>query len=57
MNIKTFAAPLGWEWAWLESPNVAITFDYLMFATMVITVYTGLDYLWRNASLWKGLIR
>jgi CDP-diacylglycerol--glycerol-3-phosphate 3-phosphatidyltransferase len=57
VNIKTFAAPLGWEWAWLESPKVAVTFDYLMFATMVITVYTGLDYLWRNASLWKGLIK
>lgn len=57
VNLKTFAAPLGWNWAWLNSPWVPRTFDYLMFGTMLITVYTGLDYLWRNVSLWRGLVK
>ena len=57
VNLRTFAGPLGWELPWLDSPRIPVLFDYLMFATMVITVYTGLDYLLRNASLWKGLMR
>ena len=57
VNLKTFAGPLGWHIEWLDSPLVPRVFDYLMFATMVITVYTGLDYLWRNASLWRGLLK
>jgi CDP-diacylglycerol--glycerol-3-phosphate 3-phosphatidyltransferase len=57
VNLQTFAGPLGWEWAWLSSPLVPRLFDYLLFVTMVITVYTGLDYLWRSGSLWKGLLR
>jgi CDP-diacylglycerol--glycerol-3-phosphate 3-phosphatidyltransferase len=57
VNLLTFSGPLGWNPDWLYSPKVPVLFDYLMFATMVITVYTGLDYLWRNASLWKGLMR
>jgi len=57
VNLVTFAAPLGWSWPWLSSPMVPRLFDYLVFVTMVITVYTGLDYLLRNASLWKGLLK
>lgn len=57
VNLKTFAVPLGWEWAWLESPWVVRSFDYLLFVTMVVTVYTGLDYLWRHTSLWRGLAK
>jgi len=57
VNLKTFAGPLGWNIEWLDSPLVPRVFDYLVFATMVITVYTGLDYLWRNASLWRGLLK
>lgn len=57
VNVKTFAGPLGWDWAWLEATWIPGLFDYLMLATMVITVYTGIDYLWRNASLWRGLLK
>ena len=57
VNLKTFAGPLGWEIGWLDSPLVPRAFDYLLFITMVLTVYTGLDYLWRNASLWRGLLK
>jgi CDP-diacylglycerol--glycerol-3-phosphate 3-phosphatidyltransferase len=57
VNLSTFAEPLGWHWVWLSSPLVPRLFDYLMFATMVITVYTGIDYLWRSASLWRGLLK
>jgi CDP-diacylglycerol--glycerol-3-phosphate 3-phosphatidyltransferase len=57
INLKTFAGPLGIEWAWLSSPDVPRAFDYLLFVTMVITVYTGLDYLWRSGSLWRGLLK
>jgi len=57
VNARTFAGPLGWDWAWLEAAWIPDLFDYLMLATMLITVYTGIDYLWRNASLWRGLIK
>ena len=57
VNAKTFAGPLGWDWAWLTAPWIPGLFDYLMLATMLITVYTGIDYLWRNASLWRGLLK
>jgi hypothetical protein len=57
INLTTFAEPLGWHWTWLSSPAVPRFFDYLMLATMVITVYTGIDYLWRSGSLWKGLLK
>ena len=57
INLKTFAEPLGIDWAWLSSPDVPRAFDYLLFVTMVITVYTGLDYLWRSGSLWRGLLK
>jgi CDP-diacylglycerol--glycerol-3-phosphate 3-phosphatidyltransferase len=57
VNARTFAGPLGWDWAWLAAPWIPSLFDYLILITMIITVYTGLDYLWRNASLWRGLIK
>jgi len=57
VNLKTFAVPLGWHWRWLDSVWVGRSFDYLLFVTMLVTVYTGLDYLWRNASLWRGLVK
>ena len=57
VNIQTFAVPLGWDWPWLGAAWIPTLFDYLMFATMLITVYTGVDYLWRNASLWRGLAK
>ena len=57
INIKTFSPSLGLDWQWISSPMVYVVFDYLIFATMVITVYTGLDYIWRNASMLKGLLK
>ncbi len=57
INIKTFSPPLGLDWQWISSPMVYVVFDYLIFATMVITVYTGFDYIWRNASMLKGLLK
>jgi CDP-diacylglycerol--glycerol-3-phosphate 3-phosphatidyltransferase len=57
VNAQTFAGPLGWDWAWLGAPWIPRLFHYLMLATMIITVYTGLDYLWRNASLWRGMVK
>jgi len=57
INIKTFFPPLGMDWQWISSPMVYVVFDYLIFATMVITVYTGLDYIWRNAAMLKGLLK
>lgn len=57
INIKTFSLPLGLEWQWISSPVVYVVFDYLILATMIITVYTGLDYVWRNASMLKGLLK
>ena len=57
VNARTFAGPMGWDWAWLEAPWIPGLFDYLMLATMILTVYTGIDYLWRNASLWRSLLK
>lgn len=57
VNAQTFAGPMGFDWGWLSASWIPALFDYLMLATMIITVYTGVDYLWRNASLWRGLVK
>lgn len=56
INLKTFLPACGIEWGLFGDPNVLVAFDVMLFATMVVTVWTGLDYVIKNFYLLKGMI-
>jgi len=56
INLKTFLPAWGIEWGIFTDPRVIWTFDILLFVTMVVTVWTGIDYLIKNYYLLKGTL-
>jgi len=57
INLKTVLEAMGYETHFLSSPVYAITFDWLVLATMVVTVGTGIDYLIKNGSTLKAVLK
>lgn len=56
INLKTFLPLWGVDWGIFNDPSVITAFDIMLFATMVVTVWTGIDYLIKNYYLLKGML-
>ncbi|MFH2056618.1 MAG: CDP-diacylglycerol--glycerol-3-phosphate 3-phosphatidyltransferase [bacterium] len=57
INLKTFLPPLGQNWAIFDSPVTLEVFYWLMIATVVVTVGTGIDYVVRSFYLLKSILK
>ncbi len=57
INARTFLPLLEIEWAWLMSPAPERLIFWLMFATVAITVGTGIDYLWKSLYLLRNTMK
>lgn len=57
INLKTWMVPAGYNWAMFTSPVTKTVFDVMISITVILTVGTGLDYLFKSGSLLKGLLR
>lgn len=57
INMKTFLEATGYTGGFFESTLVIQTFDWLVLITTVVTVLTGIDYLIKNASLLKAVLK
>jgi CDP-diacylglycerol--glycerol-3-phosphate 3-phosphatidyltransferase len=57
INLKTVLEAMGYETNFLSSPVYAKTFDWMVLATMVVTVGTGIDYLIKNGSTLKAVLK
>lgn len=56
INLKTFLPLWGVNWGILTDPALITGFDVMLFVTMVVTVWTGIDYLIKNYYLLKGML-
>jgi CDP-diacylglycerol--glycerol-3-phosphate 3-phosphatidyltransferase len=56
INLKTFLPVWGANWGIFTDPAVITVFDIMLFVTMVVTLWTGIDYLVKNFYLLKGMI-
>lgn len=56
INLKTFLPVWGADWGIFTDPMVITTFDIMLFVTMAVTVWTGIDYLIKNFYLLKGTL-
>jgi CDP-diacylglycerol--glycerol-3-phosphate 3-phosphatidyltransferase len=57
INIKTVMEAMGHNSAFFEKVMVIHLFDWMMLVTTVITVLTGIDYLIKNGSIIKAVLR
>ncbi len=57
INARTFLPLLEIEWPWLISPAPERLIFWLMFATVAITVGTGIDYLWKSLYLLRNTMK
>ncbi|MCC6962298.1 MAG: CDP-diacylglycerol--glycerol-3-phosphate 3-phosphatidyltransferase [candidate division Zixibacteria bacterium] len=57
INARTFLPLLEIEWPWLKSPAPERMIFWLMFATVAITVGTGIDYLWKSLYLLRNTMK
>jgi CDP-diacylglycerol--glycerol-3-phosphate 3-phosphatidyltransferase len=56
INLKTFLPVWDINWGIFTDPRVITTFDIMLFVTMVVTVWTGIDYVVKNYYLLKGML-
>jgi CDP-diacylglycerol--glycerol-3-phosphate 3-phosphatidyltransferase len=56
INLKTFLPLWDINWGIFTDPAVITAFDVMLFVTMVVTVWTGIDYLIKNFYLLKGML-
>jgi CDP-diacylglycerol---glycerol-3-phosphate 3-phosphatidyltransferase len=56
INLKTFLPLWGVNWGIFTDPTVITVFDAMLFVTMAVTVWTGVDYLIKNFYLLKGTL-
>jgi CDP-diacylglycerol--glycerol-3-phosphate 3-phosphatidyltransferase len=56
INLKTFLPLWDINWGIFTDPAVITAFDIMLFVTMVVTVWTGIDYLIKNFYLLKGML-
>lgn len=57
INLKTWLVPAGYNWAMFNSPMTNTVFDYMILITVILTVATGIDYLFKSSGLLKGLLK
>ncbi len=57
INLKTVLTAMGYQTAFLESPRFMQVFDWMVLFTMVVTVATGIDYLIKNGSTLKAVLK
>ncbi len=57
INMKTWLLPAGYNWSMFTSPMTNTVFDIMILITVILTVVTGLDYLFKFGGLMKGLLR
>jgi len=55
--LKATIPSFGYHWAIFDSARTVKVFDWMMGANVVITVATGLDYLFRNLTLLKNVMK
>jgi len=56
INLKTFLPIWGVNWGIFTDPMVITAFDIMLFVTMAVTIWTGVDYLVKNFYLLKGTL-
>jgi CDP-diacylglycerol--glycerol-3-phosphate 3-phosphatidyltransferase len=57
INLKTIMPEIGYTGDIFESKMLIEIFDWMVLVTTVITVVTGIDYLIKNASILKAVLR
>lgn len=57
INMKTILGAAGYAGDFFESTMVLQIFDWLMLVTTVITVLTGIDYIIKNRSILKAVLK
>ena len=57
INLKTIFVASGYSAAFFESTLVLQILDWMVLVTTVITVLTGIDYLIKNASILKAVLK
>jgi CDP-diacylglycerol---glycerol-3-phosphate 3-phosphatidyltransferase len=57
INLKTVLEAMGRETSFLSSPTYLQAFDWMVLVTMVVTVGTGIDYLIKNGSTLKAVLK
>lgn len=56
-NIATTVGQMGHNYPFFQNPWVFNIFDGMVFIAMILTVGTGIDYLIKNASILKGVLK
>jgi len=56
-NIATTVTQMGHNYPFFHNPMIFKIFDGMVFIAMVLTVGTGIDYLIKNASILKGVLK
>ncbi|MEE9442742.1 MAG: CDP-diacylglycerol--glycerol-3-phosphate 3-phosphatidyltransferase [candidate division Zixibacteria bacterium] len=57
INLKTVMESAGYSGGFFDSPLVIQVFDWMMLSTTVVTVLTGIDYLIKNGSIIKEVLK
>lgn len=57
INLKTILGAWGYSGEFFNSMIIIRIFDWMMFVTMVVTVLTGINYLRKNLSILKAVLR
>ena len=57
INLKTWLVPAGYNWAMFSSPMTNTAFDFMILITVILTVGTGIDYLFKSSGMLKGLLK
>ncbi len=57
INARTIFEASGYNGAFFESKLFTEGFDWMILVTMVVTVLTGIDYLIKNASVLKAVLK
>ncbi|MFH1699490.1 MAG: CDP-diacylglycerol--glycerol-3-phosphate 3-phosphatidyltransferase [Candidatus Zixiibacteriota bacterium] len=57
INLKTVMESTGYSGGFFDSPLVIQVFDWMMLSTTVVTVLTGIDYLIKNGSIIKAVLK
>lgn len=57
INLKTILPAIGYDGEFFESVLVIQVFDWMMLVTTVVTILTGIDYLIKNSSIIKAVLK
>jgi len=57
INLKTWLVPAGYNWAMFSSPMTNTVFDIIILLSVILSVATGIDYLFKSSGMLKGLLK